>query len=255
LLAAYTTTTGAKTAKLSLLVNGKVSSAGKTRKLSSSGQGVEDLSAQAADLTLNLPGSTQAIEERLVSGNLYLQLPPLARSQIPGNKPWAKIDLDALAQQKAGTNLLALEGGGSSNPTDILGSLEGVSDNAADVGTANVGGVSTTHYAATVDLSKAASRIGAKAGPKAANFFTELNSQLHTRTLPVDVWVDSQSRVRQLRFMFPLPTGTARSGGRSGNLTITLGLSEFGVPVQVSTPDADQVADVTQQVAQVLPAG
>jgi hypothetical protein len=115
-----------------------------------------------------------------------------------------------------------------------------VSSSVTKVGTESVRGAPTTHYRADVDFAKAA----AKRGLPAADI-TALEKALGTNTLPVDLWIDGQGAARRLQYHVPLPkVSTTSAAGQSGELTETLDLYDFGVPVAVSPPPASQVAEL-----------
>jgi hypothetical protein len=85
-------------------------------------------------------------------------------------------------------------------------------------------------------------RQAAQANPQAAGAYQKLTSQIHTSTLPVDVWTDSSNRVNQMRMQIPVPVGQGQSG--TANVNLTLQLFDFGVPVTVIAPPADQVGSL-----------
>ena len=95
-------------------------------------------------------------------------------------------------------------------------------------------------YSASLGFGKAAAKRGIPAADIAA-----LEKALGTNTFPVDLWIDSQGAARRMQFHSPLPKTTATSAaGQSGELTETLDLYDFGVPVAVKAPPAGQVAEL-----------
>jgi hypothetical protein len=63
-------------------------------------------------------------------------------------------------------------------------------------------------------------------------------------TIPVDVWVDGAGRVRRETMSFSY--GKALRGAQ---MAMTMNFSDFGSPVTVTVPPADQVQDVTSLIA------
>jgi hypothetical protein len=67
-----------------------------------------------------------------------------------------------------------------------------------------------------------------------------------SRTLPADIWIDQQGRVRQMKIVVPLSVAALAKLGLSGapsgvKESVTIGLSDFGVAVTVAPPPASEV--------------
>jgi hypothetical protein len=95
------------------------------------------------------------------------------------------------------------------DPTKLLDYLRRVSNNVTNEGTETVRGVETTHYRATIDLPGGGS-------------------------LPIDVWIDDQGYARKA-------TLNADVSGASFNVVFEM--YDFGAPVNVQAPPADEVTD------------
>jgi hypothetical protein len=225
--ASYTSTVSTKSAHLALALG--VTQPGRPA-VNLTGTGAASFATDQSEFSLVVP-QAGTFQIRLVAGTLYLMVPPQAQAAT-GGKPWGAISLANLQQ---GNSSVPGLGTGSSDPGQILGYLQGVSSSVTNLGPATVRGVQTTHYRAVIDLDKAAG-----VNPRAAAAYQKLISQIHTPTLPVDVWTDSSNRVNQMRIQIPVPAGTGGSAG-GGTVTVTLQLFDFGVPVTVAAPPADQV--------------
>ncbi len=140
--------------------------------------------------------------------------------------------------QRAGNALLSPFGG--TDPADLLASLTAVSSNVSNLGATTVGGVPVTHLRLDVDPAKAASRVprGQRAG------FRAFAASLGAATIPVDVWVDQQNRVRRIRWSPHLPGGMGAPAAT--RFTQTADFYDFGVAVRVSAPPAGQVTSISQ---------
>ncbi len=238
MLDAYTQTSSAKTAAMS--ISETIVGGGQTETLR--GSGVVAFDGQRAELTFDVP-KAGVFTIRDITPELYLQLPAADRSQLPAGKTWVAINLDTVAQSKFGASLSQLSDS-STQPTQVLAYLQSVSTGGVhQAGPATIGGTPTTEYTATIDLTKAA----AKRSPQAVRATKKIEAALHRSTLPLQVWIDGQHRVRQMRYELPVPTSpTAPSGG---SITSTIDLSHFGAPVTVQAPPAGQVDNVTNRVA------
>jgi hypothetical protein len=111
------------------------------------------------------------------------------------------------------------------------------------VGEATVGGHATTLYHAVVDLNRLAA-IAPSANRAAVTRRVRLLTRLTgSTTFPIDVWVDRDGLVRQLRFAFRLCTlpGPTR-------ITATIDLLRFGPGPVVRVPAPSEVVDLTSEV-------
>jgi hypothetical protein len=237
-LSSYTSTVNTKSAHLALILG--VTQPGRA-PVNLTGSGAASFATDQSEFSLTVP-QAGTFQVRLVGGTLYLMLPPQAQAAT-GGKPWGAISLASL---QPGNSSVPGLGTGSSDPSQILGYLQGVSSSVTNLGPATVRGVQTTHYRAVIDLNKAA-----QANPQAAAAYQKLISQIHTSTLPVDVWTDSSNRVNQMRIQIPVPVGQGQSG--TANVDLTLQLFDFGVPVTVVAPPANQVGSLNLPTTTTTP--
>ncbi len=222
LKAAATATTAAGSAKLTL--DETVQGGGKTYTVK--GTGSTDLSGTGnGEFTLVTAG--QRIQTRVIGKVLYEQLPPAARSAVPGKKPWVRIDT---AKAAAGSD-------GTVSAPDVAQSLGYLQNaqNVTKVGTETVDGTSTTHYRFQAALPRTSA--------------SQLGVSLPT-SVPVDVWVDGQQRIREERIQLTITasataSASASAGTQSVTSTTDLRMSGFGTPVKVTAPPAAETADLT----------
>ncbi len=171
----------------------------------------------------------------------YIELPPAVASEL-GGKSWIKIDLVELGKTQ-GIDLNQLNSLQGNDPAAALDFLRGASEDTRKVGEEKVRGADTTHYAATLDLDKAAQSLA----PDLRDDFERATAQLGTKQMPVDVWIDDDGRLRKMTYA--LDTSKlqgAASGGATGKVTTTVELFDFGVEVDVQEPPAEQVTDLSQ---------
>lgn len=237
--AAYDKTTAAKTAKTTITT--EIGTGG--QKVPVNASGVIDFAAPSADLTENLGVGT--MEVRFLNGLIYAQLPPQLAQRMSAGKPWISLDLNKIAQQQYGASLADLQSTLPGDPTDTLGYLRGAGDEVTKVGQEAIGGVQTTHYNVTLDLDKAA----ANQTPQGKQAVQKLEQRLGTHTLPAQVWIDDQGRLRKMTFTETMANPPSRPNGQSGPITldVTEVLSDFGTPVNVAAPPMDQTTDTTDQ--------
>jgi hypothetical protein len=262
----YKNTTGAKTAKVDMNISFSLPNGASTTTSSSgqqagmnmniTGQGVVDFENKMADFTAQTP--IGEIEARQVSNTIYEKLPDRLTQQKADQKPWIKVDLDSMAKQQFGTDFSGLQGGNApTDPTQQLGYLKGVSDSVEEVGTEEVRGAPATHYKANTDLEKAAAQqqeedTQQQGGAQARQAYDQLEQQLRTSTLPVDVWLDDQGRMvrYEMSLAVSVPASSSQyanqqGGSSQGQIELTEELYDYGTPVSVEAPPEDQTSEVT----------
>jgi hypothetical protein len=183
-----------------------------------------DFSGLPAQLTQN--GSTA--EFVLADKVMYLKVPFLS-GMLPGGKQWLKLDVAAAAKE-AGTSLGSF---GQLDPQQWLQQLLASSDT-HKLGTDTVQGEQMTHYRTTVDPAEAASKV--PAAQRAA--VRKAMQQLGMSSIPVDVWVDGSGLLRQESLSLTLGQGLQNAA-----MKLTFDMHDFGAPVNVDVPPADQVFD------------
>lgn len=183
-------------------------SAGGT-KVAVAGNGGFDMSSNQGELHLHFAtsGISSTIDSVLDGTDVYLKS-PLFSLVLPAGKSWIKVNLKT-AGKAGGVDLSSLL---SEDPTQALDSLQKNLTGVTKVGTAQVHGVSATHYKATVAKT---------AGTTAAGVY--------------DVWVGDDGYIYRVR--------TTVAG--AGAVTATSNLFDFGKPVTVTVPPASETVDST----------
>jgi hypothetical protein len=187
--------------------------------LTANGVAKFDDQAVAADVTSSTPvGPVQVI---IVDGDVYVK--GLTKG-APG-KPWAKNageSKDIASALKQSDPRLALK------MFADVGTLE-------PVGTETVNGVSATHYSVTVELAKLAKKF-----PDLADILDVLIKQ-GIKTQDVQLWVDDQKRPVRIVTSAQLPN-PAKPGSKIASKQ-TVDFTDWGAPVSIQAPPADQVAN------------
>jgi hypothetical protein len=198
-------------------------------------------------LTSALPASEQAGVGAFIGdgnlqivtddGDVYLQLGNL--SSLLGattGQSWLKISVGEKAAGAVGAPL----GDGTEilKLIDQAGGLE-------TVGTEQVRGAETTHYRGTLDLASALAEVSADERAKAESELGKVGIDPSMATVPVDVWIGTDGLVRRVQIgvqgveTTASTTATDDLGG-----TFTMELYDFGQPVNITVPPADQVFEV-----------
>jgi hypothetical protein len=206
-----------------------------------------DMSKLVAQLGTEMPGAAMGSASDWVGQEvadfsngqavMYLNLPVLARV-MPGGKPWIKVDLSAVGKQ-AGIDLSQLAQLGT-DPSRMVDWLRAASGDVTTVGKEQLDGVETTHYRATVDLSRYPDLVPADQREAVRKALAQLTKQAHISAFPVHVWVDRDGLVRQVRVVV-----TETIQGRTMNVMTTERFYDFGAPVDIRIPSSDQVTDIS----------
>ncbi len=230
---------------LSFTASGGFDTPAKRSRIAVDLSSLADLMAQAGpllggtvtgDLADTDPGDWKL--DAIVDGDVvYLRFPPLA-SELPDGKTWVKGNAKELAQ--SGTSGLDQAGSLSGlDARDVFGFLEGVSGTIESVGSEDVRGVTTSHYRATLDPAKLTALVPADKRESLGGI-DEAAKQAGLDDLPIDVWVDADGRLRKLAIELD-----AKLPGSDESLQASLVVEvyDYGAPLDVELPPADQVAD------------
>jgi hypothetical protein len=142
----------------------------------------------------------------------------------PG-KPWTK---DSSLSKTIGPLVK------KADPSQMLQLLTTTS-NLTPLGTETVNGVHTTHYSVQIDLTRLAQH-----DPDLAKLVEDA-MQMGAKTQALDVWIDDQKRPARLRTTVEAPNPVDKS--KKLTFSQTVDYSDWGAPVTIQAPPADQVAE------------
>lgn len=209
-------------------------------ELSLRGQGTLDPAGREGEITMDMSGlsglgslAAGTTMTELFKGDDYYAGSSALAGKLPGGARWVKVNI-AKEAGRLGLDPQSVASG-ESNPAEYLKYLGSVSNSVQKTGTASVRGVSTTVYAATIDMSKAtaqASRGSASTDERIAGLFGKLGMS----SVPVTVWVDPQHRVRKLQMQL-----NASVSGHAFAMSIAEELFDFGPIPAVNAPSDSEV--------------
>lgn len=183
---------------------------------------------------MGLPGLDEPMEVIVDGATTYVRIPFL--SSMTGTSGWLSASAEDLG---ASADQLGF-GAGTTDPSQLLEALRGVADDVEAAGQEDVRGVPTTRYTATVDLDAAADVVPAD---QRERFEAELHALGDLGALPVEVWIDADGLVRRLVLDV---SGVAPQGQLPGKAQIAMELFDYGEPVEIDLPPADQVVPFTE---------
>ena len=200
----------------------------------------QSISVQAAGSATDRP--QQELSMTMTSGGEAIQAveaPPWEYVSVNGT--WYKINRDVV-QQTIGDGGVTPAG---SDPSQLLAFL-GATGTVTTVGSAQIGGVATTHYHAVTYLDRYAATVPASERQAASAAMATLQQETGVTTLPIDVWIDAQHRVRQIVISL---SGICPQAG-SASVTITMDLFDYGPqPTPAIPSDATDLTSEAQSSA------
>ncbi len=171
---------------------------------------------------------------------VYMDMPFLA-GQLPAGKTWMKLDLRKAAQA-AGIDLSQLSSLNQDDPTQLLEYLRASSGGVSTVGSETLGGVPTTHYRGTLQLSSVLDRLPSSDRDAAKTALEKLGNG---GAIPVDVWVDGQHRVRRMQMSLGANAPTSAGGGGAIGGTVTIDFTHYGAVPPIAPPSDSEVFEAS----------
>jgi hypothetical protein len=251
---ASSATASAKSAAMSMTIKG---ASGALSNLSFSGG--FDFDKHLAKVTIDgskmgLPGggNIDAIMDFSDGAIEFMKIPGLAK-ELNG-KHWVKLDLAAtMAQACPGFDFGSLLKAQSGDPTSGLQVLT-AADKVTVVGKEKVRGEQTTHYQVQVNLAK----VVANAPEASRETMRKLAEFYVNPVLQQEVWIDGDGRARRVQQTvdsanMKLPDCMKAASAQNpftGTTTVTYEMYDFGKPVDVTIPVANDVADFQELMRQ-----
>jgi hypothetical protein len=223
-------------------------------EMSFSGEGIsaydELRGAMTMDMSSVAPGSGDAtMEVRMVDGMMYMRMPAAlaGEAQLPEGKDWIGFDIEKAldAAGLGGMSPAQLQ----QDPSQTLRLLRASSTNVEEVGEADVRGVDTTRYTATLDLEQALQVTSGELGLNEKErrelraAAKELKKQAGVDAIPVDVFVDDDGLLRRMTMKMKMTIE-----GERVSMEMAYDYYDFGVDVDVEAPPASRVLDVTEEI-------
>jgi len=202
------------------------------------GTGAMDEGGSQGTISIQLAGKT--LSEVIDRPYVYVELPSGVGGPATGAKPWLRTDIDTVAQSFGGSSL----GSSGADPTQTLSFLK-AAGSVSRLGIEDVRGTPATHYHAIVQLDRYATAVPPAERSSATKYAATVKRITGTDTLPLDVWIDDQSRVRRIAF-------DLRLCGPDGKIeeSIDLTLYDYGHQTSVEPPPASQVTDIGDRLGE-----
>lgn len=184
----------------------------------------------------DVAGRSLHVPEVISNFNVYMPTDAVPNAvKLAGGKPWLTLDVSR-AVGGAGISSLPT----ATDPTQFVDYLRAVSSGITDAGAANVRGVPTTHYHAIVNLDRYPRLVAASQREAVTSSVKNLEATLGSHTMPLDVWIDAQHRVRRLRMAFDECVS-----GAHFRFEMSADLYDYGPQPPPRIPSAGETYDLT----------
>ncbi|HXW78203.1 MAG TPA: hypothetical protein VEJ84_01825, partial [Acidimicrobiales bacterium] len=211
-------------------------------------QGEVELSNSSCALTVLEMGTT--VHELLAGGDLYVELPALARATNSG-KPWAEVVLRS--GHEVGPGIVPTSALTEVDPLPLLDLLQLRPKSSVLVGKDNVSDQASTEYRLMYAEAELSHPVPAGATVDQGAGVVGLLAQLARpvpKIFPIDIWLDSEGRLIQLAASAtlgeeppsPSPAQAALANSLPTTVSVQLDLGDFGAPVKLDVPAAAEVA-------------
>lgn len=192
--------------------------------VTTTGEGLAGADALAGDM------------EMILSGDAMYMSSPFLQQLAPRHERWLRVSFEELG-------LRGMAQLGQQDPLAFVEILRGVYGDVVDAGRETVRGADTTHFRSTVDIERLVESLPRGAGDSVRASF----GQLGVRSMPVDVWLDEQGRMRRLSSDLEL-SGEQVEGGR---MEMSVELYDFGVAFDLEIPPDDEVAEFSDVFGEI----
>ena len=225
----------------SVAITGSITASGQLVNLT--GSGVLDFTNSLADLTVSTSSSSSSlVEHEMMSGTqMYLSISGGGQSisnVVPG-KTWVLYSLPAVSSPAIGS--------GVGNPITQIQMLTAKGNAVSSLGLSTIDGTSVAGYSIVPNaalIAQREERFLASSGFTGAQLSMARQVSKAMGNLHFNVWIDSSNLLRRMTFS---AGGTVRGAAFSEEMRMDL--SNFGAPVTVAIPSADQVVSLKDFMA------
>lgn len=229
----------------------KVGAAGES--FTFSGDADVDQENQEIDMTMDLGLLGGEMQIVMADGVVYMRSPLFQDADTE----WISLDPSEMSPEDAAQ--FGGFGAGTTDPSAYAGLFAGVFK-VEEAGEQEIGGVPTTHYTGTIDLTRVLENFGDVVG---AEVDEATRDQLEMAVdqfealgiddrIPFELWVDEDGLPRRQRISMDVGELATGAGGMPGiedaRFEMTVDYSAFDEPVEIDVPPASQVTDVTESM-------
>lgn len=213
-----------------MAIEGRISGLGQTASFEQTG--AYDLERRLGRFTMDLSrvGFGDAVEMVVTPTLLYMEVPSSLPVEIPPGKRWMRFEVPRRFNPLT-----------PSDPARYFDLLAGLASDVTEKGKATVRGVSTTEYGIVVEIDE----VVALAPESQRDSVREAYSSLG-ETIPMRVWLGDDGLVYRVRFAVDIPTGS---------VTLSMEMFDYGEPVRIEEPPAEEVFDAPEAFGRTFSGG
>lgn len=202
-----------------------------------SGDGVLDQQANRSQMNITMSTPKGEVDMEAIGDGSKAYLKSALFKHLPDGDEWIGYDATLGTSSEAGL-------GTSSNPSEQLDLLRGVSDEFQTLGKRTIRGVATTGYRATLDVDHYVGYLRSKGADQAADDYERV-AEVAPTTAEIETWIDDEKLVRRTR----VTTHTRdSSSGETSSASMSMDLYDFGISPQIQPPDSSTVYDITPAI-------
>lgn len=196
------------------------------------GEGDVSFAAANSAISMDMETPEGSISMVLVDNIFYIKMP--AGQELEPGKPWFKIDPNSDNPLADAFGSVTEELSKSADPRVALEEFKDTGE-ITDTKEEDLDGVATTHYTITVDVQKLADAQDDPTQKQAMQQVIEAG----LKDFPVEVWVNEDDL--PVRVVVDMPTPDGKGGTTATKMQVDY--SNWGEPVDIAAPPADQVAE------------
>jgi hypothetical protein len=201
------------------------------------GTGAFDYPDHRGTMTMTLPiGGTQRTEQAIYDGTtIYVNVGDLAPG-LPSGKQWISEDISKIESAGPALNAGGLDNGTFGDPAAMLQQLKSIGGSVTSLGPTTYEGTAVTEYTATLP----ASVLQGEIGQLPASLQKDM-SAVHIPDIKMDVYITSDNLLKAMHMPMSFSVD-----GQSISMDMTMSFSNYGTPVTVTPPPADEVEPLGQ---------
>ncbi len=195
-----------------------------------SANGAFDFAHKTGTMTMTMPvdGNQYSLQEILDGSTVYVNIGGLTTGLAP-TKPWVSEDISQINGAASGL--------GTMDPTSMLQELQSIGATVTSLGPTAYEGTSVNEYEATLPASALESAIG-----KLPVSMQQFGSGVTLPDIKLDIYVTPDNLLKAIQ----MPSLSFSAAGQTITMNMTMTLSNYGTPVTVTPPPADQVQPLSQ---------
>lgn len=241
----------------------EMSGMGLPQEIRLSGEGISATDAPEMDMTFDLgdllevagaegDGDTRFV---LTGGDVFVDPPDVEGLEVPDGARWVTVDLREVVEA-AGLDPVGLSEMFRLTLDQQVAALQ-AAESMKEVGEEEIDGVQTTHLRGEVRMSDYVEALPPERRERAREAIRQLErlgGDLEGLDDPtaMDMWVDEDKLLRRLTSSAKTPP---QQGVPAGEMSITMGFTDYGTELDIEPPPADDVYDATDDLKDLVASG